>query len=269
MTQRAGLAKLFCVLIFVAVCSDIVRADDTDFGPYYRAAERCLGHVKRPLGLDLDQRVLCFDGMLSPEVDISMANRLLPNGLFVIRSRGGDIAVATALADVLREKNATVIVYDYCFSACASYLLVASREAIVLRSTLVAWHYPADPHWCPSLVAARDEGPKRLENSPCPDAPPDVSMSDKARRRLNFEFYQGRAVDPSFDDPPESFTIRKILTEMFQEAGKYPNVAWTWNPQYYAGMLKTRIIYEAYPESQAEVDALAARSLVGRVIYDP
>jgi hypothetical protein len=56
---------------------------------------------------------------------------------------------------------------------------------------------------------------------------------------------------------------------MFQETGKYPEVMWTWNPRYYAGMLKTRIIYEAYPESQAEVDALAARSLAGRVIYDP
>jgi hypothetical protein len=260
---------LLCTLVCLSGYSDVARADEIDFGPYYHAVEYCLGRVKRPLTLDLDQRVLCFDGLLAPEVDISPANRLRPNGLFVIRSPGGDISVATALADILREKNATVVVYDYCFSACASYLLLASRAAFVLRNTLVAWHYTADPRWCPALVTTKDEGPKRLEKSPCPDAPPDVRMSDKNRRRLNFEFYVGRAIDPSFDDPPESFTIRKILTEMFRETGKYPEVMWTWHPRYYASMLRTRIVYEAYPESQAEVDVMVARSHASRVIYDP
>ena len=86
---------------------------------------------------------------------------------------------------------------------------------------------------------------------------------------MNLKFYAGRAIDPRFDDPPESFTIRKILTAMFQETGKYPEVMWTWNPRYYANALRTKITYEAYPQSQDEVDALAARCRVGRVIYDP
>jgi hypothetical protein len=56
---------------------------------------------------------------------------------------------------------------------------------------------------------------------------------------------------------------------MFEGTGVLPDVAWTWNPRYYASALKTKIVYEAYPESQAEVDELAARFRLRRVIYDP
>jgi hypothetical protein len=265
----ARLASLVCALVLVASWSSTVKADETDFSRFYRAAERCLGHLKRPLGFDLDKRVLCFDGLLTPDVDISLAKKLMPNGLFVIRSPGGDLVVAAALADILRERNATVVVYDYCFSACASYLLLASHEAFVLRNTVVAWHYAVDPSWCAVLVAAEDGGPGRLEKSPCPDAPPGAQNGDWVRRDMNLKFYAGRAVDPRFDDPPESFAIRRILTTMFQETGKYPDVMWTWNPRYYASALKTKITYEAYPQSQDEVDALMARISPVRVIYDP
>ena len=49
----------------------------------------------------------------------------------------------------------------------------------------------------------------------------------------------------------------------------YPEVMWTWNPRYHASAIKTKIFYEAYPESQSNVDALAARvRLRYRIIYD-
>jgi hypothetical protein len=57
---------------------------------------------------------------------------------------------------------------------------------------------------------------------------------------------------------------------MFEGTGANPDVVWTWHPRYYAGLLKTRIIYEAYPESQGEVDAMASKlRLRQRVLYDP
>jgi hypothetical protein len=147
---------------------------------------------------------------------------------------------------------------------------LASHEAFVLRNTLVAWHYTIDPRWCPSLVATKEDGPKRLEKSPCSDAPPDVQDGDKYRRYLNSKFYADRAIDPLFADPPESSTIRRILKGMFEVTGRYPDVLWTWNPRYYPSMLKTKILYEAYPESQAEVDALSAKYIPGeRAIHDP
>jgi hypothetical protein len=244
-------------------------AQQSDFGVYVRAVEFCRGQVKRPMALDLDQRVLCFDGQLFPEQNISLAKALEENGLFVVRSRGGDINTAIDLADLLLERRATVVVYDYCLSACASYLLMASTKAFVLRDTLVAWHYTNDPFWCPVLVVPRDGGPKRLEKSPCVAAPAETQDGDKNRRYANYIFYGVRTVDPLFDDPPESFTIRRKLRSMFEVTGGYPEVMWTWNPRYYASTLKTKIIYEAYPNSQDEVDAMASKLHLPRVIYDP
>ena len=221
------------------------------------------------MALDVDKRVLCFDGVILPGTDVSLASTLEPSGLFVAGSPGGDILAAITLAELLLDRRATVVVYDYCLSACASYLLMASTKAFVLRDTLVAWHYTIEPFWCPSLVIPKDGGPKRLEKSPCPDAPAEIQDGDKYRRYLNHKFYGGRALDPLFDDPPESFTIRKILRSMFEGTGRYPEVLWTWNPRYHASTLKTQIVYEAYPNSQAEVDAMVSKLPLPRVIYDP
>lgn len=258
-----------CALAFVCWGAEASCAEERDFSVYAHAVEFCRGTVKRPMALDLDKRVLCFDGQIFSGQNISLASGLEEDGLFVVRSPGGDILTAIALANLLRDRRATVVVYDYCLSACASYLLMASKKTFVLRDTLVAWHYTADPFWCPSLVVPRDDGPKRLEKSPCPDAPAEIQDGDKYRRYLNYKFYGERAVDPLFDDPPESVTIRKILKGMFEDTGRYPDVLWTWNPRYYASTLKTKIVYEAYPSSQAEVDAMVSKLPLSRVIYDP
>ena len=52
--------------------------------------------------------------------------------------------------------------------------------------------------------------------------------------------------------------------------GTYPDHMWTWNPRYSESAIRTKIVYEAYPENQSEVDAIAARlHLRYGVIYDP
>ena len=106
------------------------------------------------MALDLDKRVLCFDGDIVSGIDGSLAKALEPAGLFVVRSFGGGASTAMALADLIRDRRATVIVYDYCFSACASFLLIASDHAFVLKDSLVAWHHTSWP-FCPSLDASR------------------------------------------------------------------------------------------------------------------
>ena len=63
------------------------------------------------MALDLDRRVLCFDGALSADQDVSMAKDLEENGLFVVRSPGGNILTAVALADLLKGRRAIVVVY--------------------------------------------------------------------------------------------------------------------------------------------------------------
>ncbi|MDR5115706.1 hypothetical protein RHO72_25855, partial [Salmonella enterica subsp. enterica serovar Typhimurium] len=59
--------------------------------------------------VDLDGRVLCFDGEITRDLDVSPLGRLSPTGTFVVRSRGGDPFVAMRLADLLRKWRATVV----------------------------------------------------------------------------------------------------------------------------------------------------------------
>lgn len=274
---RARPANISCILLRLAVLGaallvvapEISLADEVDFTPYTRAADYCRGNVPRPIALSADKRVLCFDGEVRPRQDYSAVNALEDGGLFVVRSPGGDISTAIVLANSVRDRHAVVVVYDYCISACASYLAMASTKTLVLKDTIVAWHYTTDPSWCPTLAWPRDDGPQRLEKKPCYKAARDEEDAGEILRHLDFKFYQGRAVDCQFEDPPESFTIRRILRHMFEDTGKYPEVTWTWNPRYYPDALIVKIIYEAYPTSQAEVDALAARFHSSRVLYDP
>jgi hypothetical protein len=56
----------------------------------------------------------------------------------------------------------------------------------------------------------------------------------------------------------------------FRATGEYPVMLWTWNPRHHASAIKTRIVYQHYPESQEEVDMMVKRLAISRrVIYDP
>jgi len=221
------------------------------------------------MALDLDKRVLCFDGVLSPGLDVSLTKSLQQNGLFVVRSPGGDNATAAALADLLRDRNATVVVYDYCLLGCASFLFFASEKTFVLKNSIVAWHYSNDPLWCPSLETAKDGGPKRLEIAPCSNAPSEYQSGYSELRKLSRRFYEARSSNQLAEWPPQSFFVRKILRRTFEGTGRFPDAFWTWNPRHYASGIKTKVVYETFPQSQNEVDAVVAKLGLPRVIYDP
>jgi hypothetical protein len=258
-----------CAFAFACSSPERARAEKPNFAPYEHAVEFCRETTKRPMALDLDHRVLCFDGDILTDMDLSLAGDLRSEGVFVVRSGGGEAVTAMELANLIHDRHATVVVYDYCLSACASFLLVASNEAFVMRDTLVAWHDSGRAFLCPSLRVAKDGGPKRLQKLLCSDAPEYRGASERADRMID-EFYSARVVDPLFEHPPESYQIRKILRTMFEGTGRYPDVIWTWNPRYYASTLKTKITYEAYPDSQNEVDALVSKfGFQIRALYDP
>jgi hypothetical protein len=121
-----------------------------------------------------------------------------------------------------------------------------------------------------SLETSEDGGPKRFEVPPCSDFLPEIETQTREFKDRSERFYTTRIVDSRFKDPPESFAIRRTLRNMFEGTGRFPDVAWTWNSRHYASMIKTRIIYEAYPNSQDEVDAVASKlGLAFRVLYDP
>jgi hypothetical protein len=236
---------------------------------YERAVEYCRGSVTRPIALSDDKSMLCFDGWITPNLDISLVDNLKENGLFVVRSFGGSAETGIALADRLRDKHAIVIVYDYCNSACAAYLFIATDQTVVRKNSIVVWHHiQSGLPDCFQMKTSGDESPKSFERSPCPDVPPEEQTSHWRVKILSDKFHKDRTLAPGFD-PPESSYVRRVLKNMIDATGSYPDVAWMWNPRFYKSVLKTKVSYEAYPESQTEVDEIVARFHFRRVIYDP
>jgi hypothetical protein len=264
--------RLFVLALLLLLCPKEGHAQQEAFDRegYYSAVEYCRGTAPRPMALSSDQQILCFDGWVESDMDVSLASGLKENGLFVVRSFGGSIISAIALSDLLRERRATVVIYDYCLSACASYFFIASIQTYVLKGSLVAWHNEVSglPD-CASLAMPRDSGPKKLRRFPCPGIPFDALARHRAAISAETRFYAERTVDRLFEEPPDSIYVRKILKNMYQETGVYPDVAWTWNPRHHETTFKTKIYYEAYPESQEEVDAMVVRLHLRKVIYDP
>ena len=272
--QRIAIGRLASLSGLFLVCLNLrigyAQEPASDKAAYARAVEYCRGSVTRPIALSDDKRTLCFDGWITPNQDISLVEGLAENGLFIVRSFGGAIATAIALANLLRDKHAVVVVYDYCNSACAGYLFIASAQTYVVRDTIVAWHpWVSGLPDCSQMKVSDDGGPKSLEKWPCPDVPLEQQAGYQQVRALHEKFYTERTVDRKFKFPPQSFHVRKVLKNMLDGTGTYPDVAWMWNPRFYKNVLKTKVSYEAYPESQDEVDEIAARFHFRRMIFDP
>ncbi len=242
---------------------------DLDRERYYRAVEYCRGNVSRPMALSPDEQILCFDGKATDDLDVSSALGLKENGLFVVRSPGGNPDVAVALSRIVRDRQATVVVHGYCLSACASFFLIASHQSYVLKGVLVAWHYPrsVDPARpdCTYVIEPPDGKLKKLQRGSCrPGGEHGAGYSPEVAR-----FFAERVIDPLFDHPPDSLYVRRILRNLYGDTGVFRDVLWTLHPRYYPVLFKAKIFYEAYPQSQEEVDKMAARRGLGRVIYDP
>jgi hypothetical protein len=243
---------------------------DADKAQYADALAYCRGDVPRPIAIRDDKQVLCINDWIFISFDFWTAYGLAQGGLVVIRSPGGEIATTTKLADLLLGKEATVIINGYCLANCANYLFLASLKTFVPKDSLVGWRVLTDEvGGCAGFSQTDDASAPHFETVPC--LPP---YGDGRRNEYFYElkrkFYRGRVI-LSFEDPPESITIRRTLKRKFDQTGKYPaDVYWTWNPRFYATSIKTRVYYEAYPHSQDEVDAIAAQiGLREPVVHDP
>jgi hypothetical protein len=268
------------IVVFAALCAlalvclgiqdSVAQVSDAERANYADALAYCRGDVVRPMALRPDKRVLCLDGQIFPQNEIWLSQGLEQGGLFVVRSEGGDVAAAIALAEMLLLKEATVIVNDYCLAACASYLLIASARTFVPKEALVAWINQArEQNSCFRFSETGDPGAPRLQEGPC--ASPSLDAGRRPLKGFESNFYHGRIIVSPWALPPESIAVRKILKRKFDSTGKYPtDVYWTWNPRFYASTIRTKIFYESYPLSQDEVDAIVARlGLSLSVIYDP
>jgi hypothetical protein len=269
---RLQAVAAFCAVFFGALIHGMADAvASSEPFAYESAVDYCRGNVSRPIALSDDRNIVCFDGDILPGLDTSSVRDLRGNGLFVVRSTGGHIETAIALARLVRDVHATVVVYDYCISACAAYLFVASDRTMVRRQSIVAWHL--NYAGCNMIRPFNDGGPKVVATLLCAGASEQESANYHRIQRASLDFYRERSLQPSRFwrglDFPQSYHVRRIVKSLLDETGDIPQVNWMWNPRYYKAIFKTTIIYEAYPESQDEADEIAAPFGLGRVIHDP
>ncbi|WP_431204347.1 hypothetical protein ACQ86E_04300 [Bradyrhizobium betae] len=263
----------FLALLFLSCGPSRAEEKSFDREVFHQAADYCRSVAARPIVLSDDQAILCLDGRVEKDTDLSPAARLKESGLFVVRSSGGDIVSTTSLSNLIHRRRATVVVYDQCLWNCANYLLIASDRAYVLEGSLVAWDYessdPALPSCAQFAMEKTRDGDYRLQRGSCRPLP-----ADEAQWReillAQTGFYKERMVDPHFEPPPDNRYLRKIVKSLYPDTRAYHHIGWTLHPRYFAKLFKTRIVYESYPEGQAEVDEMAAQlRLDMRVIYDP
>jgi hypothetical protein len=99
--RRLRAFACFCAVLFGALTGGIRNANAAaETFAYEGAVEYCRGNVARPIALSDDRRIMCFDGWITTGQDLSLVKNLQENGLFVVRSFGGSVRTAIALADV-------------------------------------------------------------------------------------------------------------------------------------------------------------------------
>lgn len=101
---------------------------------------------------------LIIDGVLTADY----VQQLIPKvrdggGDIVIRSSGGEIGPALRLAQAVRDKGRTVIVTDYCLSACASYVFAMAKHRVVRNDAIVGFHGTATSRMAYLKQAGEDQ----------------------------------------------------------------------------------------------------------------
>jgi len=258
--------KVLAFAILLSVSSVQARAHTAD-DTRQRAIDYCRRYFQ-VIRLSEDSMVLCFDGFIGKKPDMTPFNNLRDNGYFVVRSTGGYLEPAVEISEVLREKKAKVVIYDYCLSACANYFFVASDETYVSERSIVAWHGG------PVILDCRYPD-RYVQDRNWPERPWTTEEVDESCRlqKLHIDFFSKRRINDNFIYYPQSRYTKKIGALIAQGAGYVGrSVFWMWNPRYYANYFKLpEITYNLYPQDELEVDEILEKWRLPsmRLIYDP
>jgi hypothetical protein len=263
-----GLGLAAATLCAPAVAATLAEGAHRDRGAAVAFCKKAVFDTQRwstAIVLNDSKSVVCFSGEISltyRDRDMAKLRDLKQGGIFVVRSPGGTVAHAMTIGNLLRDKGASVVAYEFCLSACADFVLLATDTAHVVRDTLVAAHYGRErlPTICGDFAAAYGNGacPKsRLFNNPA-----GAAFSKYFETRI--------ASQTTFSGQAQSGYVRTAIRAMSLTDKKAAEaVWWTLGPDYLSTTFKTKVSYDAYYRDQAEVDRLAQKLRMGRVIYDP
>ena len=219
-----------------------------------------------------ERTVLCFDGSIELGLDLSIFHDLKERGYFVMRSPGGYPRESMLLSNILREKAALVVLYDYCLSACANFVLVANKT-YVAKDTIVAWHDVESRLETLTATECHGAGLKllRREYSVRYGADTNRTLDHACETSELFRtFFRERELDDRHIYQPQTHYTKKTVRFASMEGIDKRTIFWMWNPQNYRDYFKSRVSFDSYPRSQDEVDSIIARFRLGiRVVFDP
>ena len=253
---RTALASLIPAVVFSLSCLPAHSAE-VDV-PALVAA--CDGH-RNGAWLSADKNVLCFDGEITLETPLKPFRVLNSGGTLVVRCRGGLTVVAMQIADILLEKNATVVIHDYCLSACANALFVATHETHVAEGAIVAWDGKEKYAGCVEIVAA---GMRQQQAGARRDQQIARLMELCGRSGVVSGFYRKRDISDDFAARPQTAYSRKMLHAMKRDAYDVRGIFWTWHPDNFGRFFKSKIVFRSFPDQEAVEGRLRHA-----VIYDP
>lgn len=91
--------------------------------------------------------ILFFDGVIEPNSDNRVAAMIHDAETLghqvtaiVVRSPGGGVNEGMKIGEIIRDRALSVIVYDYCLSACANYFATAAEDLFVMDGAFVGFH---------------------------------------------------------------------------------------------------------------------------------
>jgi hypothetical protein len=211
--------------------------------------------------LSADNDVLCFDGEIRWDTALSPFHALNRGGTLVVRSPGGLTVLAMQMADILREKSARVVIHDFCISACANALLVATHETHVADGALVAWH--GNTYGC----AAMPESTKQRANEAMRKSI--ARFEEVCQDFAPYEFYRKRGISSDFTLRPQTVHGRNMFHILQRRVRNTREIFWTWHPSNFRDYFNSKIVFGSVPD-QATFEAKLQRiGTPTRVIYDP
>ncbi len=243
----------FSILLFLQSNPALAQSEEIQLAANYCAK------YENSIKLSENDMILCFDGLIRADLQMDdQLRKLNDHGFFVIRSPGGFFPAAMKIADILLEKDATVIIHDYCLSACANYIFVATGKTHVLKNSVVAWHGGPSSTYCDRYLHGDQSAIGSGRVTVCKNL------------ALQIIFFQKRGIQNGFIfNPPTPYT-RMMFNILAKTPGNKSKVFWMWNPKNYGDHFKDRIFYEKYPNSQSDVDEIIDHFRLGtQVIYDP
>jgi hypothetical protein len=210
---------------------------------------------KGKVSLSPDKSILCYDGAVPFLMDLTPFHTLSDGGIFVVRSPGGNAVSSAKAANLLRDKQATVVIYDYCFSACANNFFVATHRTLVADNAIVAWHGGARP----CHTGATDD-PSYWQIPEVKDFCENYSFLQ--------DFFATRGLDSDFTQRPQTRHTSATVEHALSTASDPESVFWMWHPANHRNFFRG-VTYYRYPAHQAEVTSrLRALGLATEVIYD-